>query len=291
MSQLTVGIVSPGAMGSALGRVWRRGGARVVCTVAGRSARTHELAAGLELLAGLDEVVAASDVLVSVAPPGAALSIASAIAAQCRGRSRRLLVADLNAIAPSTVRQVAAILEDAGCDVVDGSISGAPPTATSATRLYLSGRSAAVLADLDAPGLLSQVVGTEIGTASAVKMCTASVYKGFNGLLLRALQTARANGVTDLVMADLQAGLGISPEHAAGRIAVAAAKSDRFPAEMREIATTQSAAGTDTDLFEAMARLFEAVAGTKLGAASPEQAARPSDLDAVLAALEPASHG
>ena len=57
-----VGIVSPGAMGSAVGRALRDGGARVVATVAGRSTRTVALAHGLELLPSLDDVVAAADV-------------------------------------------------------------------------------------------------------------------------------------------------------------------------------------------------------------------------------------
>ena len=57
----TIGIVSPGAMGSALGRSWAAGGARVVATLAGRSERTRRLAHGLELLPSLTEVVAASD--------------------------------------------------------------------------------------------------------------------------------------------------------------------------------------------------------------------------------------
>ena len=73
-----IGIVSPGAMGSALGRAWAAGGAdrddsrgrpgsaRVVATVSGRSARTVALAEGLELLPDLAAVVAASDVVVSI---------------------------------------------------------------------------------------------------------------------------------------------------------------------------------------------------------------------------------
>ena len=61
-----IGIVSPGAMGSALGAAWQRGGARVFATVAGRSGRTRELARGLELLSSLRDVIDASDVLVSV---------------------------------------------------------------------------------------------------------------------------------------------------------------------------------------------------------------------------------
>src|SRR4029078_7060658 len=66
----TAGIVSPGAMGSAVGGVLRRGGARVVVTVAGRSERTGRLArdAGLELVPSIADVVAAADVVLSIVP-------------------------------------------------------------------------------------------------------------------------------------------------------------------------------------------------------------------------------
>ena len=43
----TIGIVSAGAMGSALGRAWAAGGAEVVTSLAGRSERTRRLAQGL----------------------------------------------------------------------------------------------------------------------------------------------------------------------------------------------------------------------------------------------------
>jgi 3-hydroxyisobutyrate dehydrogenase-like beta-hydroxyacid dehydrogenase len=49
-----------------------------------------------------------------------------------------------------------------------------------------------------------RVVGAEIGLASAVKMSTASVYKGTVALLAHALAAARANGVLDVVVEDLR---------------------------------------------------------------------------------------
>ena len=144
----TIGIVSPGAMGSGLGRSWQAGGARVVCTVNGRSERTRRLAEGLEWLPDLAAVVRAADVVVSVGPPDAAPELAAAIADACRHAQVTPLVADVNAIAPSTMTRVAAELTRAGCDVVDGAISGPPPRGdgTSRTTLYLSGPSAAVVA-------------------------------------------------------------------------------------------------------------------------------------------------
>ena len=67
----TVGIVSPGAMGSAVGAAYRAAGNRVVTTVDGRSRRTAALAeqAGLELLPDLDAVVGESELVLSIVPP------------------------------------------------------------------------------------------------------------------------------------------------------------------------------------------------------------------------------
>jgi 3-hydroxyisobutyrate dehydrogenase-like beta-hydroxyacid dehydrogenase len=281
-SRLTIGIFSPGAMGSALGRSWSSGGARVVSTVEGRSERTRSLAHGLELLPSLNHVVDVADVVVSIGPPAHAVGMATEVAAACNERGRHPLVADLNAIAPATVRRIAEVLGGAGCELLDGSISGGPPSPTTATRLYLSGPSAPRLAALAAPGLVPQVVGETVGLASAVKMCTAAMYKGFTGLLLQSLQTAHANGVTDLVVRDLAAEFGDLLATAPARIASAAAKADRYPGEMYEIAATQRDAGAEAALFEAMAKVYESVGKTALAELTPEAAAQLVDLEAVL---------
>ena len=138
-SSPVVGIVSGGAMGSALGARLRAGGARVLVALDGRSPRTARLAAdaGLEDVGSLAALVASSTVVLSVVPPEAASEVASAIAEAGRGGSA--VVADLNAVSPSTAREVASLLGDAGIEAVDGAISGPPPSAPGTTRIYLSG--------------------------------------------------------------------------------------------------------------------------------------------------------
>ena len=111
----------------------------------------------------------------------------------------------------------------------------------------------AEVADLPFVGVARIVVGGEVGLASAVKMSTASVYKGTSALLAHALLAAEDNGVLEHVLSDLRAG---SPELVANierRLASATAKSGRFVAEMREIAATQEAAGLTPTLFDAIA--------------------------------------
>src|SRR5690349_6762996 len=94
------GIVSPGFMGAGLGAALRAGGARVVATVDGRSARTGRLAAGagLELLPTLEDVVALADVVLVVTPPGDAVAAAASIRAAAGRTGADPLVADLNAV-------------------------------------------------------------------------------------------------------------------------------------------------------------------------------------------------
>jgi len=232
-------------MGSALGRAWRRGGARVVATTAGRSPRTASLAraAGLELLPDLDAVVRAARIVVSVGPPDQAVDIARLIAVAAERQAVTPVVADLNAVAPATVERIAAEVSSAGLDLVDGAISGPPPADGTRTILYLSGRSARRVGDLDAPNVDARVVGDRAGQASAVKMCTASVYKGFNALLVQAMLTARAHDSVGFVLADLAEVFEGLDESLPRRLAMAASKSGRWVAEMREIAATQGAAG------------------------------------------------
>jgi 3-hydroxyisobutyrate dehydrogenase-like beta-hydroxyacid dehydrogenase len=271
-------------MGSALGDALARGGARVVTTVAGRSERTARLAeqAMLELLPELESVVREADVLLSVVPPEAAEAVLTDVADAAASVRTRPLVADLNAVAPATARRLAEIAAAAGCDLVDGSISGPPPWRPGTTRVYLSGPRADEVAGLPLEGVERIVVGPEVGSASAVKMSTASVYKGSTALLAQALLAAHANGVLEHVLADLGTA---APEHVANverRLASAAAKSGRYVGEMREIASTQAAAGLTPALFDAMAEIYASLATTPLAATAPENVGSDLELPAIL---------
>ena len=259
-------------MGSAMAAALVRGGSRVVATVAGRTERTTRLAdrAGLDLLADLATVVREADVVLSIVPPEAAELVVADISETARLERVRPLIADLNAVSPATAGRMATLASGAGCDLVDGSISGPPPSSAGATRLYLSGPRADEIAGLPFEGVDRIVVGDEVGAASAVKMSTASIYKGSAAVLLQALRAARANGVLDHVLADLEAA---SPELVANverRLASAAAKSGRYVGEMREIAASQAAVGLTPSLFEAMAEVYGAISETRLAQGNPE---------------------
>jgi 3-hydroxyisobutyrate dehydrogenase-like beta-hydroxyacid dehydrogenase len=267
-------------MGAGLGWALREGGHDVVTTLAGRSPRSVRLAdqAGITALPDLLAVVNAANVLLVVTPPEAALDAAGAIAHACQATGARPLVADLNATSPETMHRIGATI---GPDLVDGAISGPPPNVRPGARIFLSGVRAAEVAGLSWRRVTPIVVGDQIGTASAVKMCTASVYKGVTAVLAQAVRAAAYYGVTEHVFADL-AKAGIEP---ASDIAVAATKAWRFVPEMREIATTQRAANLPGELFEAMATVYEQLSRTPLAHRDPETVDREITTDELLAGL------
>jgi 3-hydroxyisobutyrate dehydrogenase-like beta-hydroxyacid dehydrogenase len=279
----TVGIVSPGAMGSAMADALGRGGVRVVATLAGRTERTGRLAnaAPLALLPDLAAVIREADVVLSIVPPEAAPAVADDVAGAAKEQGVAPLFVDLNAIAPATAREIA----KAGLELVDGSVSGPPPWRPGTTRIYLSGPRADEVATLPFEGVARIVVGAEVGSASAVKMSTASVYKGTSALLTQALLAAHANGVLEHVLSDLRTGAPDLVANVERRLASAASKSERYVGEMREIAATQAAAGLTPALFGVIAEIYETIAATPLARASPEGVPPDPALAEVLDAL------
>jgi 3-hydroxyisobutyrate dehydrogenase-like beta-hydroxyacid dehydrogenase len=272
-------------MGSALGVLLRDGGARVIATVSGRSERTAALAHGLELLPSFADVVATADVVLSVVPPAAAVGVATASAAAAEKTGRRPLIVDLNAVSPQTARDIAALLAEAGLDLVDGSISGPPPRRPDTTAIYLSGARAGEVAGLPAAGVSFRVVGTEVGSASAVKMSTASFYKGQTALLAQALRSARVNGVLDVVLDDLRRHDAAIVADVSRLLQSVASKSGRYVAEMKEIEASQAESGLTPELFSALAAVYLELSEGPLAAAAPEDADPGRDLRDVLDAL------
>src|SRR5262245_35776198 len=268
-------------MGTAMADALVRGGARVVATLDGRSERTVRLAsaASFERLPDLGSVVREADVVLSIVPPEAAPAVAMEIVRAATEVGAAPLLADLNAVSPSTVRAMD------GLELVDGSISGPPPWKPG-TRLYLSGPRADEVAGLPFEGVERIVVNDEVGAASAVKMSTASVYKGSSALVAQALLAAHENGVLEHVLADLRTGAPELVRSVERRLAVQTTKAHRYVGEMREISATQEAAGLTPALFAGIAEVYEYLARAPLAESSPEDVETP-ELEDVLDGMRP----
>ena len=251
----TVGLLHPGEMGAALGARLRERGHDVLWASGGRGAATADRArnAGLRDAGSLEALTAASDVVLSVCPPHAALEVARAIAGYGG------VFVDCNAVAPATVAAIRAVVEDGGARFVDGGIVGPPPERPGTTRLYLSGAEAgAVAAAFDGTCVEAPVLGPEPGTASALKMAYAAWTKGTAALLLAIGATARANGVDAALAAEWERSQPGLAERAAEAVDAAAHKGWRWVGEMEEIAATFAAAGEPDGFHRAAAEVFRA---------------------------------
>jgi 3-hydroxyisobutyrate dehydrogenase-like beta-hydroxyacid dehydrogenase len=267
----TIGILHPGDMGSVVGACAVAGGSRVLWASEGRSAGSREraAAAGLEDARTVAALVAASDVIVSVCPPHAAIDLARDVA----GRRFAGLFVDANAVAPATARKIGAVVEAGGATFVDGGLIGPPPRNAGSTRLYLSGREAKRAAGLfESSALEAIAIGDGPGAASALKTAYAAYTKGTSALLMAIRALAASEGVDDALLAEWRRSQPDLPKRSEAAARDNARKAWRFVGEMEEIAATFAAAGLPGGFHEAAAVIYERLAGYKDAAAPPSMA-------------------
>jgi 3-hydroxyisobutyrate dehydrogenase-like beta-hydroxyacid dehydrogenase len=294
MAIRTVGLLSPGDMGHAIGNVLRHGGLRVITCLRGRSARSAALAreAGIENVADDETLVRQADVLLSVLPPDQALDIARRVAGAVQASGAELLFADCNAISPATARQVADVVEPAGIRMVDVGIIGNPPEpGPPKTRLYASGADADAFAQLSRHGLDVRVMGEQIGQASGIKMCYASLTKGLNALATELLTAGRLLDIEAPLLAELEASQPQLLGWINRQVPSMPPKAYRWVGEMLEIAATFGELGLTSRILEGAADMFALVEQTPLGDETPEHRTRGTTTAAVVSDLAEAIKG
>ena len=173
MGVQTIAILSPGDMGHAIGRMLRWSGLDTITYLAGRSQRTHDLAAqaGIRDVPTLEQLVVEADLILSILVPAEAVANAERVAHAFQRTGAHAAYADCNAIAPATMQQIEAIIANAGGACIDAGIIGGPPRDGYAPRIYTSGPHERILAELDGRGVEVRKLGGAIGRASGLKMC------------------------------------------------------------------------------------------------------------------------
>ncbi|MGH8917070.1 MAG: NAD(P)-binding domain-containing protein, partial [Actinomycetes bacterium] len=101
---MDIGVLHPGDMGAAIGRILVQAGHTVRWSAADRSPATAEraAAAGLIPVDGPLELASSSALLISVCPPHAAVDVARSVSGFAG------VYLDANAVSPDTARRVAA---------------------------------------------------------------------------------------------------------------------------------------------------------------------------------------
>ena len=237
---MIVGLLHPGEMGSAVGRVLQDNGHEVVWASEGRSDATRERARSFRDAGTVDALAREVELILSICPPHGAVGVARAL------RGFDGIYVDANAISPMRAQEVAALHPR----FVDGGIVGGPPEEPG-TTLYLSGDEAQAVAALFEGSVLETRV---VNDASAVKMVYAAWSKGTAAMLLAIRDVARHFDVEDewrLATPELA-------ERLVGAERSADAKGWRWIGEMDEIADTFAAAGEPEGFHRAAAEVYRA---------------------------------
>ncbi|KKP00810.1 hypothetical protein THAR02_07105 [Trichoderma harzianum] len=276
-----VGILSLGDMGAGIARLLSAHGFPVATNGQGRSEDTIERArnAGVELLSSDLELVQQCNVIFSVVPPRDAEATAQRIVDASSGGSRKetLYYVDLNAVAPSTCKSIVALFEKARVPVkfIDACILGGPPSLKKPSQdgkealwdqpsIPISGpHSLASLPDGEKLASVLQLrsISEEIGAASGLKMCFASITKGFTALVTQSFTTAHRLGVVDELKLELNQMVPAMLTRAEKGVPGMPPKAYRWVREMEEISKTfHEEGGWDRTVFEGIAGVYKAVA-------------------------------
>jgi 3-hydroxyisobutyrate dehydrogenase-like beta-hydroxyacid dehydrogenase len=266
MTVTTVGVMSPGDMGSGVGGVLKKSGLRVLTALDGRSDSSKQRATeeGFEDVGTLDDIVKQSDLVLSILVPSEALSFAEDISGAIVRTGAEVAVADCNAVSPATGKKIDEIVTAAGGKFIDAGIIGPSPRRGAAPRFYASGEHAHILAELDGKGIDVPVLNGPVGRASGLKMVYAALTKGAAALHASTLMTASSLGLYDDLIAELelsQSGTLASMD----RVKSISAQAFRWIGEMEEIAATFADAGTTPNIHSGAAETFQQIADSSIG--------------------------
>jgi len=273
MTIKTVALLSPGDMGEGVAASVIGQGIDVITVLAGRSGETRMRAerAGIRDVPDLETLVSEADLVLSIMPPERAEAIAAEVAAAMKKTGNAPAFADMNAIAPTTAKRIAAVIADAGAEFIDGGIIGSAPLKSKAdTKIYVSGPKAGLMDALDGNGKKIIRLGDEIGRASAVKMIYASVTKGTDSLLTAAYTAAEALGIRDVLEAEWANSQPDALARMERRVSALPADAGRWIGEMEQIAETYASVGVTANYHKGAADMYRLLNATPFAAESRE---------------------
>lgn len=204
---------------------------------------------------------AGADVVISAVTASAAEEVAAAAGQYL---SPGQIFFDVNSAAPATKQRSARALERSGAHYVEGAVMAPVSPQRLKVPILAGGAAAMATAEkLNALGMAIRPVATEIGRASATKLCRSIMIKGIEVLMRDCARASRLHGVEEDVFASLGATFpgqdwARLADHMAERVHQ---HGIRRAAEMREAADMLADLGLDPTLCRAVASAQEHGAG------------------------------
>ena len=263
----TVGIMSPGDMGSAVGKILRDEGINVITCLEGLSELSQLRAkkANMHNVRTMEQLVCDSDIILSILVPSEALTFSQRISEVFRRTGATSVFADCNAIAPHTVAKIKSMMTDLGITFIDGGIIGPPPRVDKkSTRIYCSGPDTSAMESLNQYGLDVRVVGNKIGQASSLKMVYSASNKGTIALWTELLVAAKVLGVEEALKNEFELSQDVIYEEIIERIPSMPRRAKRWTGEMIEIADTFEGIGMTPRVFLGAHDMYRFISNTPL---------------------------
>ena len=168
------------------------------------------------------------------------------------------LFLDINSVSPAKKQSSCQAVEASGADYVESAVMAPVPPYRLKVPMLLGGRRAEDAAvQLTRLGMDAKAISSEIGVASAVKMCRSVIIKGLESLTVESMLAARHFGAEEQVLASLAQtfpGMGWDkalPDYLVSRVAE---HGRRRAAEMREVERTLRDAGFEPTMSGAIAQ-------------------------------------
>jgi len=272
----TVAIVAMGEMGAGVGRALVESGARVITSLDGRSQASAERAAkaGVEVVYDDSALVAQADFVFSIVPPSRAAELAERLLPRIRGVERKPVFVECNAVAPATVKQIAAPFQPKGLPFVDAGIIGLPPASgRPAPRFYASGGAVGRFEELRKFGMDVRPLSSEVGDASALKMAYGGINKGLQALGAALILGAVRSGVSQVLWQEMQDSQPAVLQLLTRALPKMYAKAYRWVGEMEEIAKFLQPETGGSEMLSGAAHLYEDIARDYAGGAHKERIA------------------
>jgi 3-hydroxyisobutyrate dehydrogenase-like beta-hydroxyacid dehydrogenase len=266
---IALGIIGFGEVGGIFGRgLLGKPGIDAVCAWdlkfadAGSGARSRAAADadGVRSTGGMAALCAEADLLISAVTASNTFAVAEEAARHARAGG---LFLDLNSASPGTKQRAAAALEAAGMAYVEAGVMTSVPPYGIRVPMLLGGAKAEALAQVLAGwGMDAKAVSSELGIASAIKMCRSVMIKGLEALVIESYATARKYGVEDHVLPTLAETFPSIDWQQQGAyfFSRVVQHGNRRAEEMRESANTVREAGFDPFMAAAIAQKHQWVA-------------------------------
>jgi 3-hydroxyisobutyrate dehydrogenase-like beta-hydroxyacid dehydrogenase len=211
MSSLSIGFLGFGEVGQRFAADLRAAHGELELTTfdlllhqaaAGEGMRRHAAAHRVELATDAGMLAQANTLIFSAVTADQTLAAARALAARPLADA---WVIDVNSAAPQTKIECAALVAAAGGRYVEVAVMTSVPPHGMRVPMLLGGPHAAqagpLLREL---GFVAEVVSSELGIASAIKLCRSVIIKGLESLVIESFTAARSLGVEQQVLASLR---------------------------------------------------------------------------------------